>query len=148
MALVGGTSGAIDAVKALRAAGAKLVVCTKKPTELARRLLAELEIADYFDDVAGLDAVSAAKPNAAHLIEAVAAVNGDLARTVMVGDSDIDAGAARAAGTPLILFDFGYSEVPAAELAPDILLRHFDGLVEACVFVLKGMRPRPRVDIR
>ena len=81
------------------------------------------------------------KPDAAHLIEDVAAVGGDLARTVMVGDADIDAGAARDAGTPLILVDFGYTEMPAAELAPDTLLHHFDDLVDACASLLKGVRP-------
>jgi phosphoglycolate phosphatase len=91
-----------------------------------------------FAAVVGIDAVTAAKPNAAHLIEAVEAVGGDLARTVMVGDADTDAGAARAAGTPLILVDFGYSEIPAAELGPDILLHHFDDLVAACGALLNG----------
>jgi phosphoglycolate phosphatase len=54
----------------------------------------------------------------------------------MVGDATTDAGSARAAGTPLILVDFGYTETPAAELAPDILLHHFDDLVDACVHLL------------
>lgn len=94
-----------------------------------------------FDGVVGIDAVTAPKPNAAHLIEAVDAVGGDLARTVMVGDADTDAGAARAAGTALILVNFGYTEIPAAELAPDILLHHFDDLVDACAALLDGLRP-------
>lgn len=133
--------GAIDALKVLKAGGAKLVVCTNKPTDLSLSLLTKLGMAALFDGVVGVDAVTAAKPNAAHLIEAVKAVGGDLARTVMVGDADTDAGAARAAGTPLILVDFGYSEIPAAELAPDILLHHFNDLVAACAALLN--RPRP-----
>jgi phosphoglycolate phosphatase len=124
--------GAVSAVSALRAAGAKLVVCTNKPTDLSRRLLAALDMAALFDGVVGIDAVTAPKPDAAHLFEAVAAVGGDLSRTVMVGDSDTDAACARAAGTPLILVDFGYTEVPAASLAPDVLVNHFDDVLEAC----------------
>jgi phosphoglycolate phosphatase len=54
----------------------------------------------------------------------------------MVGDAATDAGAARAAGTPLILVDFGYTEIPAADLAPDILLHHFDELVDSCARLL------------
>ncbi len=130
--------GVIDALKMLKAAGAKLVVCTNKPTDLSHRLLTQLGMAELFDGVVGIDAVTAAKPDAAHLIEAVQAVGGDLARTIMVGDADPDAGAARAAGTPLILVDFGYSEIPAAELAPDILLHDFDDLVAACAELLKS----------
>ncbi|MNL03665.1 Phosphoglycolate phosphatase, chromosomal [compost metagenome] len=128
--------GVIDAMKVLRAGGAKLVVCTNKPTGLSISLLTRLGMAELFDAVVGIDAVTAAKPEAAHLIEAVAAVGGDPARTVMVGDADTDAGAARAAGTPLILVDFGYTETPAAELAPDILLHHFDDLADACAALL------------
>jgi len=128
--------GVIDALKTLKAAGAKLVVCTNKTTELSQSLLTKLEMAKFFEGVIGFDMVSAMKPDPAHLVEAVAAVKGDLARTVMVGDSAADAGSARAAGTPLILVDFGYTETPAAELAPDVLLRHFDDLTQACVSLL------------
>lgn len=122
----------IDALNVLRAAGAKLVVCTNKPTALSHSLLAKLGMVDLFNGIVGVDAVTAAKPDAAHLIEAVRAVGGDLARTILVGDAYTDAGTARAAGTPLILVDFGYTEIPAVELAPDILLHHFDDLVDAC----------------
>lgn len=128
--------GAIHALKTLKAAGAKLVVCTNKPTDLARSLLNKLDMAGLFDGIVGIDAVTQAKPDPAHLIEAVEAVSGDLARTIMVGDADTDAGAARASGTALILVDFGYSEIPAVELAPDILLHHFDELVDACASLL------------
>ncbi|OZI29318.1 phosphoglycolate phosphatase [Bordetella genomosp. 1] len=130
--------GAIDALARLQAAGARLVVCTNKPTGLSRELLARLGMDSFFAAVVGIDAVRAAKPDPAHLIEAVGAVGGDLARTIMVGDAEPDAGAARAAGVPLILVDFGYTEIPAAELAPDVLLHHFDALVPACLALLEG----------
>lgn len=42
-----------------------------------------------------------AKSNAAHLIEAVEAVGGDLARAIIVGDADTDAGAVRGCGGDL-----------------------------------------------
>lgn len=133
--------GVIDALNVLRAAGAKLVVCTNKPTALSHSLLAKLGMVDLFDGIVGIDAVSAAKPDAAHLIEAVQAVGGDLARTIMVGDADTDAGTARAAGTPLILVDFGYTEIPAVELGPDILLHHFNDLVDACTGLFNKSLP-------
>jgi len=132
--------GAIDALKVLKAGGARLVVCTNKPTDLSRNLLARLDMAELFDGVVGMDAVTAPKPDPAHLIEAVDAVGGDLSRTVMVGDADIDAGAARAAGTPLILVSFGYTEIPAAQLAPDVLLHRFDDLAGACAALLGRTR--------
>ncbi|WP_025140489.1 phosphoglycolate phosphatase [Achromobacter sp. DH1f] len=128
--------GVVDAIQQLKAAGAKLVVCTNKPTALSVRLLTLLDMAPLFDGVVGLDAVTAPKPDPAHLIEAVQAVGGDVSRTVMVGDAAPDAGAARGAGTPLILVSFGYTEIPAADLKPDVLLHHFDDLVDACVRLL------------
>jgi len=133
--------GVIGALNVLRTAGAKLVVCTNKPTALSRSLLTKLCMVDLFDGIVGIDAVTAAKPDAAHLIEAVQAVGGDLTRTIMVGDADTDAGTARAAGTPLILVDFGYTEIPAVELAPDILLHHFDDLVKACTDLFNKSLP-------
>jgi phosphoglycolate phosphatase len=60
--------GAIGALKILKAANAKLVVCTNKRTDLSRSLLAELDMAGLFDAVVGADAVSAIKPDAAHLM--------------------------------------------------------------------------------
>lgn len=129
--------GAVEALNALKAARAKLVVCTNKPTDLSCSLLAKLGMLSLFDGVVGIDAVSAMKPDAAHLIEAVAAVDGNLTRTVMVGDAAPDAGTARGAGTSLILVEFGYTEIPARELGPDILLNHFDDLVDACTDLLR-----------
>lgn len=70
-------------------------------------LLAKLKMLVLFDGVVGPDVVSACKPDGAHLVEAVAAMGGDLARSIMVGDANLDADCARAAGTPLILVDFG-----------------------------------------
>jgi hypothetical protein len=43
---------------------------------------------------------------------------------------------ARAAGTPLVLVSFGYTEVPAWELRPDRLIDHFDELLPACLELL------------
>ncbi|WP_197388470.1 HAD-IA family hydrolase [Ralstonia pseudosolanacearum] len=133
--------GVINALRVMRTAGAKLVVCTNKPTALSHSLLTKLGMIDLFDGIVGIDAVTAAKPDAAHLIEAVQAVGGDLNHTIMVGDADTDAGTARAAGTPLILVDFGYTEIPAVELAPDILLHHFDDLVDACTDLFNKSHP-------
>lgn len=133
--------GVMDALSVLKAAGAKLVVCTNKPTALSHSLLTKLGMVDLFDGIVGIDAVTAAKPDPAHLIEAVQAVGGDLTHSIMVGDADTDAGTARAAGTPLILVDFGYTEIPAVDLAPDILLHHFDDLVEACTHLLNKSLP-------
>jgi phosphoglycolate phosphatase len=59
----------------------------------------------------------------------------------MVGDAATDAGAARAAGIPLVLVSFGYTETPARELEPDALIDHFDELPDACARLLGACEP-------
>lgn len=128
--------GCVPALDSLKADGAKLVVCTNKLTDLSVALLEALGIADRFEAVIGADKAPAIKPDARHLQAAVDAVGGDIGRTIMVGDAATDAGAARAAKAHLILVSFGYTEVPAADLDPDILIHSFDALPQACVRLL------------
>lgn len=128
--------GCIEALDTLKGAGAKLCVCTNKLTGLSASLLDALGIADRFEVIVGADAAPAIKPDPRHLAAAVDAVGGEMRRAVLVGDAATDAGAARAAGAGLILVSFGYTEIPAAELSPDILIHHFDELPKACESLL------------
>lgn len=128
--------GVVEALSDLKAAGAKLAVCTNKRTDLSVALLDALDLSSLFAAVIGADAAPASKPDPRHLQTAVAAAGGVLGRAILVGDAATDAGAARAAGTPLVLVSFGYTEIPAKDLAPDALIDHFDQLPEACVRLL------------
>ena len=128
--------GVTEALGTLRSAGARLCVCTNKPTDLSIALLEALDMGRFFEAVIGPDAAPARKPDPRHLEAAVIAAGGSLRRSVMVGDAATDAEAARAAGAPLVLVSFGYTETPAAELAPDVLIHHFDELPEACARLL------------
>ncbi len=128
--------GAVDALVEMKAAGARLAVCTNKPTGLSIGLLEKLDLVRLFDAVLGGDSVPAPKPDPAHLTSTIEAAGGSVRRAVMIGDSATDAGAARAAGVPLVLVSFGYTEIPAAKLAPDRLIGHFDELPAACVHLL------------
>ena len=116
------------ALDRLAADGARLCVCTNKRTDLSIELLERLGVLGRFDAVVGPDAVSARKPDRAHLIEAVRKAGGDPARALMVGDSDNDVNAARAAGAPVIAVSFGYTETPPADLGADRLIDRFDEL--------------------
>ena len=128
--------GVVECLAQMKAAGARLAVCTNKLTGLSTPILEKLDLARFFDAVVGADSAPAAKPDPRHLICAVEAAGGRIERAVMVGDASTDAGAARAAKAPLILVSFGYTEIPAAELAPDILVDHFDQMANACVRLL------------
>lgn len=128
--------GVVRALETLKGRGAKLAVCTNKLTGLSVNLLEALDMARLFEAVVGADAAPAAKPDPRHLEAAIAAAGGSTDRAILVGDAATDAGAARAARVPLILVSFGYTETPAAELKPDILIDHFDELPGACVRLL------------
>ena len=133
--------GCVEALDGLRAAGARLSVCTNKRTSLSVALLEALGIADRFEAIVGGDQPPAIKPDPRHLALAIDRAGGRIDRAIMVGDASPDAGAARAAGTGLILVDFGYAETSAADLSPDILIGHYDELLEACVRLLGACEP-------
>ena len=131
--------GVTAALDELKAQGARLAVCTNKRTDLSIALLNALDLTRRFDAVVGADAAPAPKPDPRHLTAAVAAAGGVMGKAVLVGDAGTDAGAARAGGVPLILVSFGYTEVPARDLEPDLLIDHFDQLVDGCARLLEGV---------
>lgn len=115
------------ALDTLAASGARLSVCTNKPSALARRLLDALALTDRFDRIAGPEDVPAKKPDPAHLLAAVG--EGDSARFIaLVGDSEPDLLAARGAGAASVLFTSGYSEKPVSTLGADRLFDSFQAL--------------------
>ncbi len=110
---------------ALAGAGATLVVCTNKPTDLSLALLDALDLTRRFAAVIGPDLAPAPKPDARHLLHAIEAVGGAPQRALMIGDSATDIGAAHAAGVPSVVVSFGYTEIPAADLGGDHLIDSF-----------------------
>jgi phosphoglycolate phosphatase len=101
-------------------------VCTNKPHNIALRVLSGLGLS--FEGVIGGGVLPARKPDPAPLLAVIAECGGDVARTVLVGDSVADAGAARSAGVAFIAVDFGYHHGPPSILAPDAWLSRFADL--------------------
>ncbi len=117
--------GCESALADLKEAGASLCVCTNKFTDLSVALLDGLNLARFFAAIVGPDAAPAPKPDGRHLIAAVEAAGGRIERSVMVGDSASDVGAARSAGAPSIVVTFGYTEIAPAELGGDHVIAHY-----------------------
>lgn len=132
--------GALAALDRFKADGWRLAVCTNKLEHLARRLLNETGIAERFDAIAGPDTFGVRKPDPRHLIEAIVNAGGTPEAAVMVGDSDLDVAAARAAGIPSIGVTFGYSSVPIHDHRPDVVIGHFDELFDAAGRLVKRSR--------
>jgi phosphoglycolate phosphatase len=109
----------------LARAGHRLAVCTNKPEKLSLLLLEKLGLLPRFAAVCGADTFPVRKPDPAHLTGTIERAGGDVGYAVMIGDSRTDRETARNAGIPCILLDYGYSDVPAAELDPEALISHF-----------------------
>lgn len=124
--------GVLEALDDLASAGAKLAVCTNKRTELSNQLLEALGLASRFSAIVGADAVTQRKPHPEHYRAAVTRAGGSVRRSVMIGDTAADIGAARGAGAPVVLVRFGYSEEDVERMGADVLIDHFTQLAPAC----------------
>ena len=119
------------ALDELAARGYRLAVCTNKLEWLSKLLLDRLGLSARFSAICGADTFGISKPDPAILRQTVARAGGEMSSTVMVGDAGPDIGVARRAGVPVIGVEFGYTEVPIAELKPDLLIGHMNQLPAA-----------------
>ena len=120
--------GAVDAVEALRAAGFRTAICTNKPGALAEVLCDRLRIRDLFHAMIAADTLAVRKPDAGAYRAAVERAGGEVARSMLIGDTETDAKTARAAGVPLVLVAFGPEGEGLARLEPDAMLMRFADL--------------------
>jgi phosphoglycolate phosphatase len=123
-----GLEGALDD---LTARGYRFAVCTNKLEWLSKLLLDRLGLSSRFSAICGADTFGVSKPDPVILRQTVARAGGQLASTIMVGDAGPDIGVARRAGVPIIGVEFGYTEVPIADLQPDRLIAHMRDLPAA-----------------
>ena len=105
-----------------------MAVCTNKQEYLSNDLLKKIGIYDYFEYVAGSDTFDYCKPDQMHLTTVVEILGGDLKKTIMIGDSETDANAAKAAEIPMILLEDGYTEKNIDEIYHNHLIKDFIGI--------------------
>ena len=110
--------GVLAGLQALRTRGLPLACLTNKPLAFARALLQAKELDGYFQQVFGGDSFARKKPDPLPLLKTCEALGTLPARTWMVGDSQNDALAARAAGCPVVLMTYGYNHGEPIEQAP------------------------------
>jgi phosphoglycolate phosphatase len=123
-----GLEGALDE---LEAQGFRFAVCTNKLEWLSKLLLDKLDLSKRFAAICGADTFGVSKPDPVILQQTLARAGGSLAGAMMVGDAGPDIGVARRAGIPVIGVEFGYTDVPIAELKPDRLISHMRELPAA-----------------
>ena len=105
-----------------------MAVCTNKQEHLSNDLLKKIGIYDYFEYVAGSDTFDYCKPDPRHLTSVVEILDGDIKKTIMIGDSETDANAAKAAEIPIILLKDGYTEKNIDEIYHNHLINDFIGI--------------------
>jgi len=105
-----------------------MAVCTNKQERLSNDLLKKIGIYDFFEYVAGSDTFDYCKPDPRHLTNVVEILDGDVKKTIMIGDSETDANAAKAAEIPVILLENGYTEKNTTEIYHNHLIKDFIGI--------------------
>ena len=105
-----------------------MAVCTNKQEHLSNDLLKKIGIYDFFEYVAGSDTFDYCKPDPRHLTSVVEILDGDVKKTIMIGDSETDANAAKAADIPVILLENGYTEKNTSEIYHNHLVKDFINL--------------------
>ena len=104
-----------------------MAICTNKQERLAVQLLKKLNLFEYFEYIAGHDTFAFNKPDPRHLTSVVEIIGGDLKKTIMVGDSEIDEMAAVNAKLPFVLIANGYTEKRTEQIKHDVLIKDFIG---------------------
>jgi phosphoglycolate phosphatase len=110
--------GVAEGLAALRARGLPLACLTNKPLAFARDLLHAKGLAVHFAQVFGGDSFERSKPDPLPLLKTCEALGTAPANTLMVGDSQNDGLAARAAGCPVVLVRYGYNHGEPIARAP------------------------------
>jgi len=105
-----------------------MAVCTNKQEHLSIDLLKKIKFYDFFDYIAGGNTFNYNKPDPRHLINTIEIVSGNLKKSIMIGDSETDSAAAKAAEVPFILIENGYTEKKPDQIHYDHLIKNFFGL--------------------
>ena len=105
-----------------------MAVCTNKTEHLAVDLLKQINVYDYFEYVAGYNTFDYCKPDPRHLTNVIEIIQGELKKSIMIGDSETDSESAKAAGLPFILVEDGYTDKTINEIYHNHLIKDFNGI--------------------
>lgn len=117
--------GACELLEHFKAEGRDMAVCTNKPEAVSVRMLDDLGVLPMLGAVVGGDTLPVKKPNPAPLYSALRTLGYRETDAVLVGDSPVDAQAARNGRIPVLLVTFGYTRVPVTEIDCDGIVENF-----------------------
>ena len=105
-----------------------MAVCTNKTEHLAVDLLKQIKMYDYFEYIAGYNTFDYCKPDPRHLTNVIEIIQGDIKKSIMIGDSETDSESAKNADMPFILIEDGYTEKSINEIYHNHLIKDFNGI--------------------
>ena len=118
-------NGVYEFLKWAKSKNISMGVCTNKQEHLAVDLLKKIKIYDFFEYVAGRNTFEYCKPDPRHITSIIEIMNGDIKRSLMIGDSENDADAAKLAGIPMILLKNGYTDKKTEQIYYNHLIKDF-----------------------
>ena len=121
-------NGVYEFLKWAKSNNISMGVCTNKQEHLAVDFLKKIKIYDFFEYVAGRNTFDYCKPDPRHLTSIIEIMGGDIKKSLMIGDSENDADAAKSAGIPMILLEDGYTEKKIDQIYHDHLIKDFIGI--------------------
>ncbi len=120
--------GVLEFLKWCKKNNISMAVCTNKTEHLAVDLLKQINVYDYFEYVAGYNTFDYCKPDPRHLTNVIEIIQGELKKSIMIGDSETDSESAKAAGLPFILVEDGYTDKTINEIYHNHLIKDFNGI--------------------
>ena len=120
--------GVLEFLKWCKKNNISMAVCTNKTEHLAVDLLKKINVYDYFEYVAGYNTFDYCKPDPRHLTNVIEIIQGELKKSIMIGDSETDSESAKAAGLPFILVEDGYTDKTINEIYHNHLIKDFNGI--------------------
>ena len=118
-------NGVYEFLKWAKSKNISMGVCTNKQEHLAVDLLKKIKIYDFFEYVAGRNTFEYCKPDPRHITSMIEIMNGDIKKSLMIGDSENDADAAKSAGIPMILLENGYTDQKTEQIYHNHLIKDF-----------------------
>lgn len=99
----------------------RMAVISNKRADLSRRLLENLGLAGFFEIIWGSDSVPEKKPSPVPVLEMLKKVSCGPDEAVIVGDSNFDIEAGKAAGVRTVAVSYGYRDVKLLQDADFII---------------------------
>lgn len=121
--------GCLELLQYIASKDIPMACVTNKPRKFTPPLLEKLSMAGYFTAIVCGDDLPTQKPEPGMVLEAIRQLGGSPHNGYMIGDSQTDMAAARAAGTGAIYVSYGYNRGVCIEKYQPICVNSLDEII-------------------